>query len=176
MLKINKILSKKIKSPLSLQGLFTFCHSRESGNPSHLSLRGAKRRSNLNHNGFSLIELMIAVVILALAVFGIFHAYSAGFMGMADARDRTVATNIAQEKMEGIKNIPFLNIDDYRTNNNGTTEISGKVFTINIKQVVKYEEEDDDNLKKVTTEISWFDRNGNLKKVVTETLIYNNDL
>jgi prepilin-type N-terminal cleavage/methylation domain-containing protein len=36
--------------------------------------------------GFSLIELMVAVVILVMAIFGIFHAYSTGFMGMADAR------------------------------------------------------------------------------------------
>ncbi|GAG73805.1 unnamed protein product [marine sediment metagenome] len=34
--------------------------------------------------GFSLIELMIAAVILAIALLGIFHAYSVGFMGMAD--------------------------------------------------------------------------------------------
>jgi prepilin-type N-terminal cleavage/methylation domain-containing protein len=64
MLKINKILSKKIKFPLSLPGLFPFCHSRESGNPSFLSFRGVKQQSNLN--GFSLIELMIAVTILGL--------------------------------------------------------------------------------------------------------------
>jgi hypothetical protein len=32
---------------------------------------------------------MVAVAILAIAILGIFHAYSVGFMGMADARDRT---------------------------------------------------------------------------------------
>ena len=137
-----------------------------------LSLRGAKRRSNLN--GFSLIELMVAVVILALAIFGIFQAFSTSFQGMADARDRTVATNLAQEKIEGIKNIPFADINTYITDNNGTTVISGKEFTINIVSV-NYEEEADDNLKRVTTKISWSDRNGNSKEVVTETLIYNND-
>jgi len=45
----------------------------------------------LSKKGFSLIELMVAVAILAMAIFGIFHAYSVGFMGMADARERTVA-------------------------------------------------------------------------------------
>jgi len=90
MLKINKILSKKIKSPLSLQWLFPFCHSRspfchsrEGGNPSSQSLRSY--RSNLN-KGFSLIELMVAVAILAMVIFGIFLAFSTGFQGMADAR------------------------------------------------------------------------------------------
>ena len=76
MLKINKILSKKIKSSLSLRGLFPFYHSRESGNPSSMSLREAKQRSNLK--GFSLIELMVAVVILAIAIFGILMLLVAG--------------------------------------------------------------------------------------------------
>jgi len=61
----------------------------------------------LSKEGFSLIELMVAVAILALVIFGIFQAYSTGFMGMADARDRTVATNYAREAMEDIKNMDF---------------------------------------------------------------------
>jgi len=135
---LNKILSKKIKSPLSL--------------------RGAKRQSNLR--GFSLIELMVAVAILAMAIFGIFHAYSAGFMGMADARDRTVATNYAQEAMEDIKNKDF---DQIITQSRAF--ISG----------TKYEREvivqPSTNLKKVTTNVYWKDRNGNEKMVETDMLV-----
>jgi len=143
MLKINKILSKKIKFPLSLRGLFPFCHSRESGNPFSLSLRGAKQRSNLNHNGFTLIELMIAITILALAIFGIFHAYSVGFLGMADTRDRTVATNYAREAMEDVKNMNF----ELITNENlSTAEIIDAKFNRVITVVDEH-----DNLKKITT-------------------------
>jgi prepilin-type N-terminal cleavage/methylation domain-containing protein len=40
-------------------------------------------KRKLSQKGFSLIELMVAIAILAMAIFGIFHAYSAGFMGMA---------------------------------------------------------------------------------------------
>ena len=161
MLKINKILSKKIKFPLSLRGLFPFCHSRESGNPSFLSFRGAKRRSNLS--GFSLIELMIAVTILALAVFGIFHAYSVGFLGMADARDRTVATNYAREAMEDVKNMDFEKI--------ATTTKS--VITSNRKYRVDVNvTTESDNLKKVSTVVSWKDRNGVGKTVETSMLVH----
>jgi prepilin-type N-terminal cleavage/methylation domain-containing protein len=163
MLKINKILSKKVKFPLSLRGLFPFCHSRESGNPSFLSFRGVKQQSNLNHNGFSLIELMIAITILALAIFGIFHAYSVGFLGMADARDRTVATNYAREAMEDVKNMDF----ELVTNENlGTAESVGEKFT----RVISVNTENG-NLKKITTLVYWNNRNGKTINIKTSMYI-----
>ena len=165
---LNKILTKKIKFPLSLRGLFPFCHSRESGNPSSLSLRGAKqacpsesRGSNLK--GFSLIELMIAVTILAMAIFGIFHAYSVGFLGMADARDRTVATNYAREAMEDVKNMDF----ELVTNENlGTAESVGEKFT----RVISVNTENG-NLKEITTLVYWNNRNGKIINVETSMYI-----
>lgn len=127
MLKINKILFKKIKFPPSL--------------------RGVKQQSNLNLSGFSLIELMVAVVILVMAIFGIFQAYSTSFMGMADARDRTVASNYMREIMEDIKNTDFEKIEEKK--GTGTITISGKTFT----KVVTVEPST--NLKKVSTIIYW---------------------
>ena len=145
MLNINKILSKKIKSPLSL--------------------RGAKRRSNLN-KGFSLIELMAAVAILAMVIFGIFLAFSTGFQGMADTRDRTVATNYAREAMEDIKNMDF----DLITNENlSTPETIDEKFT----RVVSVTDEVVGELKKATTTVSWKNRKDVDKEVELVTLVYN---
>lgn len=138
---LNKILSKKIKFPLSL--------------------RGAKQRSNLS--GFSLIELMVAVGILAIAIFGIFYAFSAGFMGMADARDRTVATNYAREAMEDIKNMDF----ELITNSNiGTTVlIEGKYYrSVTIIDVSP-------NLKRIITRVYWKNRKDETVDVTTETIV-----
>jgi len=54
----------------------------------------------LSKRGFSLIEMMVAVAIISIVSIGIFQSYKAGFLGMSDAKMRTIATNIAQEKLE----------------------------------------------------------------------------
>ncbi|MBA7570715.1 hypothetical protein ES708_12468 [subsurface metagenome] len=146
-----------------------------------MSLRGTKqarlcvnRGSNLN--GFTMIELMVAVAILAMAVLGISQAYSVGFMGMADARDRTVATNFAREAMENVKNMDFELIIITDEENPSVTEILNGKFNRLVtvaKEII--DEVEILELKKVTTEVNWLDRNGNLKKVVIETLVYNED-
>ena len=165
MLKINKILSKKMKYSLSLRGLFFFCHSRESGNPSSPSLRGAKRRGNLS--GFSLIELMVAVVILAMAIFGIFQAYSVGFMGMADARDRTVATNYIQETIEDYKNMDFNQVKSKPITLIPNTKFSRGAYVLNLEVIDEVV-----TLKKVITQVRWIDRKGNIKTEKASTILY----
>jgi len=137
-----------------------------------MSLRGAKLRSNLN--GFSLIELMVAVVILAMAIFGIFLAFSTSFQGMADARDRTVATNYAQEKMEDIKNKPFGEIvDDPANPDDPPADIPGQTKFKRKVTITKDVDGSIEDLKKVTTTVSWDNRKGESKSVSIVTLIYN---
>jgi len=146
MLKINKILSKKIKSPLSL--------------------RGEKRRSNLS--GFSLIELMVAAAILAIALLGIFQAYSVGFMGMADARDRTVATNYLREMIEDFKNMDFNKVKD-----EPITLIPGTKFHRGAIVLDLEKKGSVTNLKKVVTQVRWIDRKGEIKTEEASTILYN---
>jgi prepilin-type N-terminal cleavage/methylation domain-containing protein len=153
---LNRKLSKK---GLSLRGLFPSCHSRESGNPSSQSLRSD--RSNLK--GFSLIELMVAVAILAMAIFGIFHAYSTGFMGMADARDRTVATNYLREAMEDVKNMDFDKIKSTYKSVINADKKYGIYVAVSTETT---------NLKKIFTIVEWEDRNGIIKTVESSMLVH----
>ncbi len=106
--------------------------------------------------GFSLIELMVAVVILAIATLGIYQAYSVSFTGMADARDRTVATNYVRQAMEGIKNMDF---DKIITQSR--SYITGSKHKYEREVIVQ----ESTNLKKVTTKVYWRNRNGNKKMV-----------
>ena len=120
-----------------------------------------KINRKLSQRGFSLIELMVAAAILAIAIFGIFQAYSTGFMGMADAKYRTIATNIAQEKMEGIKNESFVD------SSADSDTVSGINFTTTV-DVNPIEA----NLSNVITTVTWLDRKGDQKEIKLEMLVY----
>ena len=114
------------------------------------------RKLSRNQKGFSLIELMIAVAILGAAALGIFQSYQVGFWGMSDARARTIATNIAQEKLEEVKG-KSLAVGYYPDPENPIS-VSGKDFNV----VVEVEEAEDPptTLKKIITTVSWQKRNG----------------
>jgi len=143
---LNKILSKKIKFSLSLR---------------------AKQRSNID-KGFSLIELMVAVVILAMVVFGIILAFSTGFQGMADARDRTVATNYLQEKIEDFKNMDFNKVKDEPVTLIPDTKFHRGSIVLDLEKQGEIV-----TLKKVITQVRWMDREGNIKTEEASTLLYN---
>jgi adhesin/invasin len=117
---------------------------------------------------------MVAAAILSLAIFGIFQAFSTGFLGMFDARDRTVATNYVQEKMEELKNADFDTVA-----NEASSQIVGDIkFSRNVNR--EYIDGNTNlivagptNLKRVTTTVNWTDRNGVAKKVESSMLLQN---
>jgi len=156
MLKLNKILSKKIKSPLSLRG-----------DLSHVIARERSDRSNID-KGFSLIELMIAVVILAMAVFGIILAFSTGFQGMADARDRTVATNYIQEMIEDYKNMDFNKVQDKPVTLIPDTKFHRGSIVLDLET-----QGEEVTLKRVITQVRWMNRDGDIKTEEASTILYN---
>ena len=57
--------------------------------------------------GFTLIEALVAQVILITVALAIWSVFIAGSRYNAESEDRTVAANIAQLKMEEIMNTPF---------------------------------------------------------------------
>ena len=121
----------------------------------------------LSKKGFSLIELMVAVAILAIAVLGIFLAFSSAWMGMAEGRDITVATNYARGEMEAIKNKPFETLSTEETTNyEGKFSISTSITN----EIIDGEARTD--LKRVTTTVSWERRKGENREVKLEMLIY----
>lgn len=57
--------------------------------------------------GVSLTELMIAVSLLSVGVLGFFGAFQFITKSITVSRSRTIATNLAQEKVESLKNVSY---------------------------------------------------------------------
>jgi prepilin-type N-terminal cleavage/methylation domain-containing protein len=63
-------------------------------------------------NGFTLLEILIATVIVAAGVAAIVWAFSAGLFAASDTESVDLALNIAQAKMEELRNTTFGDLAD----------------------------------------------------------------
>lgn len=75
----------------------------------------------MQRDGFTLLELMIAAVVLVAALLGLLGVFTGCFGLNETARNLTIAINGAQEKMEEIRNADFGTITNY----SGPFNISG---------------------------------------------------
>lgn len=63
----------------------------------------------MRKNGFTLIEITIALLVLAVGLVGLLSLFPVGFDASRRAADVTVATFLAQEKLEEAKRLGFDN-------------------------------------------------------------------
>ena len=66
----------------------------------------------MGRRGVSLLEVLIALIILTVGTFAISQAFSSGLLASADVENVDLALNIAQAKMEQIKNTSFVSLVD----------------------------------------------------------------
>lgn len=66
----------------------------------------------LKKNGFSLLEVMIALIILSGGIIAVCQALSSGILASSDVENVDLALNIAQARMEVIKNTAFVSLAD----------------------------------------------------------------
>jgi len=126
----------------------------------------------LSEKGFRLIELMVTVIILAIAVLGIFLAFSSAWTGMAVGRDITVATNYARGEMEAIKNKTFEIIEISEGTRTLIDDEKGKFSILATVQNEIIDTAEKTDLQRVITTVSWDDRKGENREVILEMLIY----
>ena len=63
--------------------------------------------------GFTLLEILISLVILAVSVVAILGLFASTLAGSSDAENTTIAMNLAQRRMEEMRNLDFdTGIDD----------------------------------------------------------------
>ncbi|GBC59306.1 hypothetical protein DENIS_0243 [Desulfonema ishimotonii] len=130
-----------------------------------------------SEKGFTLLELLIATVILAVGLLGVAALQMVAIQGNAHGHDIALASNAISNQIEALKNGSPDNV------------VSGEAFVVFVgKQAYGVDEAPTDgsfSMKRVTTvaegpvagtndvtvEVSWTDDNGIERKVSSQTLI-----
>jgi type IV pilus modification protein PilV len=73
-------------------------------------------------NGFTLVEILIAVMVLAIAFLAMYQMQAMAIRGNETSNQVTVATILAQDRMEQIRNATYDNVTstNFPTENYGT--------------------------------------------------------
>ena len=64
-----------------------------------------------NENGMTMVELLVVCVIISIAFMGLVAIFPLGMQNVNESRMRTVATDLAQERMEELLNLRTTNTD-----------------------------------------------------------------
>ena len=108
----------------------------------------------MNKRGFTLIEVLIGLVILAIGLLGVAGMQASSVKGNFFSNNLTEATYIAKDRLEFLKNLPFdngpLNPGNYVE---PSTTIAGIVFTRTYAVT-----QDGNGLKTITYNVNWSDR------------------
>lgn len=91
-----------------------------------------RARTRSRNSGFTLLEILVTLVILALGVTALSQAFSTGILTSTDIENVDLALNVAQAKLEEIRNTSFAGIassgptaDPNFSNFNVTAAVSG---------------------------------------------------
>lgn len=101
--------------------------------------------------GFTLLEILVAILLFTAGVVVIMGLFGSGLITSSDAESTTIAMNLAQGKMEEVKNLVFLSIDD---------EAKGPVsgfsgFQMEVEVDDPPGDPTTDDLKQVTVTVYW---------------------
>ena len=106
----------------------------------------------MDRKGFSLIEVLIAFVILAVGLLGLAALHITAIRSNAGSNELTYATFLCQNEMERLKALPFSHTDLEEGSHNRTVNYKG------IEYLVSWEVQDgvpDEDFKMVRVTVSW---------------------
>ena len=108
-----------------------------------------------SERGITLIEMMIALVVLSLGVLAIAQLFPAGTRRQVSDRMLTTANNYAQQKLEDLSGVAWTDTTLTDGQHPTTDELLGSNGQWKRHYVVATMASPLDNLKKVTVTVSW---------------------
>src|SRR3989338_6808165 len=101
--------------------------------------------------GFTILEVLVATVLVGTSIFAIMEAFNRGIFGVGEVEDYSLAISLAQEKMEEIQDTAFASVaDEAKAVVSGFSDFQRQV-TISIPHA---------DLKQVTVTTYWNVPNG----------------
>lgn len=113
--------------------------------------------------GFSLIEVLVTIFILAIILISLISVFIYGFNLLSRTKQVTLATQAAQETVEFIRNMSF---NDVQTITSFPSEINLPDYLVNGQGSLSIEDGPGDDIKKLTVSITWDYRGKQMKKNV----------
>ncbi|GEM_PF-4659475 len=131
------------------------------------------------NQGFTLIETMIAVLILSIGLIGLFTAFSNGPATIRRTAEISTATKVAQDAMEIVRDSSFATITGWGTFSNqdfttttgnatqGLANLNSGVALLSISDFI------DSNIKQVSITVQWAGAQGQTFSRSITTLVTN---
>lgn len=105
-----------------------------------------------SNRGFTLVEVLIATVIVSIAFLGLSTLTIAAIRSLALSNHRTTAATLAQDKLEEIKNDAYANVTSAKYNTEGYNTIPDHP---SYSRVVTITAGPEPNTRIITVAVSW---------------------
>jgi len=134
---------------------------------------GKKNRHFSSGKGFTLVELLVAVLILAVTLTGLLLLFTNSVLLNAASRNLSFATSHGQYVMEGIRQTAFTSIltdiNNGKWNWNATSINSGGLTALSNESIAS--QATGTNPIQVTVTVNWQDRGDKNRNLQLQTLI-----
>ncbi len=140
----------------------------------------AIRRKHRAAKGFTLMEVIVAATLLLVALAGIVPFFVTGLSQASTVRYKSIATNVARECVEKIRQLDYREISDGDEEDGGIqtlqdrfgTSVAERGITFTISYNVDREGYGSGSLKKVTVDVTWADESVSAAGASITTLIH----
>jgi type IV pilus modification protein PilV len=119
-------------------------------------IRKFKNESLKNEQGFTIVEVMVALAILSFGILAVASMQTSSLLSTTRSNAVTVATNIATDRMERLISLPFDTVATLSNGDNSSSYFSGAPpLPSNIESVEWEVEAFQVNMKKITVTVQY---------------------